>query len=316
MKKISLFLIVCFLASADLAQADCALQEYELRQAASSSRELVIEHTKLVTMDATTFDPGQVEVDFIYSVQGGSFAWGTNGKRKNRREILNQNWNTETYIGLFKNIDIGIFQGFSSLMDRENNYNELAGVIDPGTGEEMEDPTEGPFHGGGIGDLGITGRWRFYHNEEKKLEIAYNPTVIIPTGRRSNLDHLGPSQGYTSLTNALVFTKDIKRFTGNFSAGYTVPLAHSYRTGNSAGGYDLNLAIGYQVFSWLQPAIEVLWAQGFEKHGKGAKILSIVAGVIMPVHKHIRLDLGIQQDIAGSNVDQMTSGIFKIALLT
>ncbi len=315
MKKLLILLITCLFVNMGLAHADCALQEYELSQAKISSEEIAIEHSKLITMDASIIDPGHVEVDLFYTLQGGSFAWGTDGKRKKRREVLNQSWDTETYIGLFKNVDIGIFQGFTSLTDRESNYNEMAGVIDPDTGEEMEDPTEGPFHGGGIGDLGITGRWRFYHNEQKKLEIAYNPTVIIPTGRRSNLDHLGPSQGYTSLTNALVFTKDIKRFTGNFSVGYTVPLAHSYRTGNSAGSYDLNLAIGYQVFSWLQPEVEILWAQGFEKHGKGAKILSLVAGVIMPVHEHVRLDLGIQQDIAGSSVDQTTTGIFKIALL-
>lgn len=274
------------------------------------------EHAKIITMDATILDPGHVELDMIYSIQGGKFAWGSSWNRYNRREYVNHVWDMELYVGILKNLDIALFQGFARLKDRENNYNEVAGVIDPGTGEEMEDTTEGPAHGFGRGDLGIMTRWRFYHNEEKKLEIAYNPTLIIPTGRRSNLDHLGPSQGYTSLTNALVMTKDIGRFTGNFSAGYTAPLAHSDRTGNSGGSYDLNLGVGYQVFSWLQPELECLWAQEFEKHGKGVKIFSMVAGVLLPINDYVRVDLGVQQDIIGSNIGQSTSGIFKVILMT
>ena len=280
------------------------------------AEEMEIAHAKIATVDASVVDPGHVELTFAYGIQGGKFAWGTDGKRHKRRKLLNHDWVMEACVGVYENIDIALFQGFARLSDHDNNYNEFAGIIDPATGVEMEDTTEGPTHGFGRGDLGIAGRWRFYNNPKNKLEVSYRWAVIVPTGRRSNLDHLGPSQGYTSLTNALVATKDIGRFTGNLYGGYTVPLAHAERTDNSAGTYDLNFALGYQVFSWLQPEIEVLWAQEFQKHGKGAKVLSVVAGVVMPIHDHMRIDLGIQQDIAGSNTDQTTTGIFKIILMT
>ena len=87
MKKLLILLITCLFVNMGLAHADCALQEYELSQAKISSEEIAIEHSKLITMDASIIDPGHVEVDLFYTLQGGSFAWGTDGKRKKRREI-------------------------------------------------------------------------------------------------------------------------------------------------------------------------------------------------------------------------------------
>ncbi len=274
------------------------------------------EHAKVVTVNATPNDPGQVEVWGSYVIQGGKFAWKSNGGREKRGTYQTQVWDTQTTVGIYKDIDIGIIQWFQHTLDKENNYNEVRDLTDSVTGEAVEDETEGPTHGFGWGDLGITGHWRFYDSDEKKLEIAYIPTIFAPTGRRSNLDHLGASQGYTSFDNAVAFTKDIGRWNGTLNLGYNTPLAHSKRTNDYFGTAHANFAVGYQVLRWLQPEVELVYLHDFGGHGQTANLLSVVLGLIMPVNDHVRFETGVQQDVLGSNRVQTTSGIFSFAFLT
>jgi hypothetical protein len=274
------------------------------------------EHSKVVTLDATTNDPGQVEVWGSYMIRGGKFAWGSNGEREKRGTYETQTWIAQTTVGIIKDVDITITEWFQHTLDKANNYNEFRDMMDPSTGEAPEDTTEGPTHGFGMGDLGIMGRWRFYDSAEKKLEITYSSTVFVPTGRRSNLDHIGASQGYTSLTNAFAFTKDLGRWNGTLNVGYTSPLAHWERTNHYYGTAHANFAVGYQVFNWLQPEAELLYFHDFGGHGMTANLVSVVLGVVMPLGDHVRFELGAVQDVLGSNKVQTTAGIFSVAFLT
>ena len=115
MRRIFIFLCVLFSVPAILSAA-------EVNE---------VEHAKVVTLDATPTDPGQVEEDLTYSILGGKFAWQHNGGRRNRGTYLTQNWDTETYVGLFKNVDVIISQGFQHILDKENNVNEFKGMSDP-----------------------------------------------------------------------------------------------------------------------------------------------------------------------------------------
>mgnify|MGYP001376032677 CR=1 FL=1 len=273
------------------------------------------EHSKVVTVDATPNDPGQVELWGSYVIQGGKFSWRSGGERENRGTYLTQIGETQTTIGVYKDIDIGIIESFQHTLDKENNYNEVRDLFDS-EGRAAEDATAGPTHGFGWGDLGVTGRWRFYDSAEKKLEIAYIPTIFMPTGRRSNFDHLGGSQGYTSLDNSFAFTKDIARWNGTVNLGYNAPLARWERTSHYYGTLHANFAVGYQVLSWLQPEAELIYLHDFGGRGMTANLVGVVLGLIMPVNDHVRFETGIQQDVFGSNKVQTTSGIFSVAFLT
>ena len=273
------------------------------------------EHSKVVTLDATTNDPGQVEFWNSYVIQGGKFAWKSNGEREKRGIYQTQFVESQMTVGLCKDVDVGIIEWFQHTLDKENNYNEVRDMFDE-DGEALEDETEGPTHGGGWGDLGIAGRWRFYDSAEKKLEITYISTVFAPVGRRSNLDHLGASQGYTSLDNAFAFTKDIGLWNGTVNLGYNSPLAHWERTNHYYGTAHANFAVGYQVKTWLQPEAELIYLHDFGGQGMTANLVSVVLGVVMPLGDHFRFETGIQQDVFGSNKTQTTSGIFSVALLT
>ncbi len=276
---------------------------------------VIEEHSKIATVDATPNDPGQVEFWNSYVIRGGQFAWKSDGGRKNRGTYESQTWNTLTTVGFYKNMDIGVIEGFQHTLDKENNYNEFKDMTDS-FGNHVNDSTKGPSHGFGIEDLGLTGRWRFYDAEEKKLEISYIPTLYVPTGRRGNFDHLGASQGYTSLDNALAFTKDIGRWNGTVNLGYNTPLAHWERTRYYYGTAHVNFAAGYQWLRWLQPEVEVVSSHDFGGRGKTANLVSVVLGFVMPVSDHWRFETGVQQDVLGSNKIQTTSGIFSVAFLT
>jgi len=275
------------------------------------------EHTKVVTVDATPYGPGEVELWNSYVIQGGKFAWNSDGKReKNGGPYLTQQLQTWLTVGVHKDIDISIISWFQHTLDKSNNYNEFRDMLNPDTGGAMEDETEGPTHGFGWGDLGVTGHWRFYDSEEKRLEISYIPTIFVPTGRRSNLDHIGASQGYTSFDNAIAFTKDIGRWNGTVNLGYNSPLAHWKRTDRYYGTAHVNFAVGYQVFTWLQPEVELIYSHDFGGHGNTANLASVVFGFVMPFGDHLRFETGVQQDVLGSNKVQTTSGIFSVAFFT
>jgi hypothetical protein len=304
MKRGFLFLAVLFSFSAPL-------------YATHADENLSIEeHSKVVTVDASINNPGQVELWGSYVIQGGKFAWKSNGGREKRGTYQVQSFQTQATVGICKGIDVGIIQSFQHTLDKENNYNEVRDLMDPDTGEAVEDETEGPTHGFGWGDLGVTGHWRFYDSAEKKVEIAYIPTVFVPTGRRSNLDHLGASQGYTSFDNSFAFTKDIRRWNGTVNLGYNTPLAPSKRTDDYYGTAHANFAVGYQVLSWLQPEAELVYLHDFGGHGQTGNLVSVVLGFIMPFGDHVRVETGVQQDVFGSNKVQTTSGIFSVAFLT
>lgn len=273
------------------------------------------EHSKVVTANASPNDPGQIEFWGSYSIQGGKFAWKSNGSREKRGTYLAQVLESQVTVGICKDIDIGIINWFQHTLDKANNYDEFRDMMDP-AGGAAEDETEGPTHGFGWGDLGVTGHWRFYDSAEKKLEIAYIPTVFVPTGRRSNLDHIGASQGYTSLDNSIAFTKDIGRWNGTVNLGYNSPLTRWERTNHYYGTAHANFAAGYQIFWWLQPEAELIYLHDFGGHGQTANLVSAVLGLIMPLGDHWRFETGVQQDVFGSNKVQTTSGIFSVAFLT
>lgn len=274
------------------------------------------ETSKIYSWDTPTTDPGHVEVDLSYSLIYSGKEWGTNAHRYNRNLLRIHQFDSLTLIGITKSVDVIIGQGYAFMKDKANNYNEVAGILDPDTKEEMEDETIGPHRGHGLTDLTAGARWQFYNNTGRKLSLAYIPMVQIPTGRRHNLDHLGPSQGYVSMDNRLALTKNWKKISLSANLAYSVPFAHLKRTENYCGTFETTLSAGYQLNKWLQPQIEAVYNHVFEKQGKGAKLCTMVFGFVAPLNDHVRFDIGLIQDIYGSGADQTSTGCFKIVLMT
>ena len=315
MKKTVFFILCGLFLPGFLHAADCALKEYQERDLGYSQTTVLSskaqetaafqpEATKLIVVDATPVDPGHVEWVNTYSITGSKKQWETNGRRVKRKFLREHGFETQANIGIFKGFDFGVTQGFAYLLDKESYDDETGGEAD------------GPHRGHGLTDLVLNARWRFYQSQDETFRVAYVPSITIPTGRRSNLDHLGPSQGYVSLGNVLAVTKDIRRWTMSGNVGYDIPIAHKARRENDAGTMTLAAGAGYHVLNWLKPQVEVIYNHHFEQSGKGSKLVTVVLGAIIPVNDHLRFDVGCVQDIAGSGTDQTTSGVFKFVLLT
>jgi hypothetical protein len=305
MKKVSIWFLAWALvpgmATVDLFAAEGILDEAGVHAMNRHTSAFEPEAAKLFLVDATPVDPGKVELVMLYSIMGSKKQWKTSGGRVERKMLPEHVFEVEATIGVFDGFDFGLTQGYSILTDKEHEYDEDA---------------EGPHKGFGRSDLGVHARWRFYQSGDETLRVAWVPWIVIPTGRRSNRDHLGPSQGFVSLGNTLAVTKDIERWTMTGNIGYEALLAHRERRENSAGTFEVGYGVGYHIFDWLKPHVEAVYAYEFEQSGKGAKVFSMVFGVIMPLNDHLRFDAGLVQDIFGSGADQTTSGVFKIVLTT
>ena len=246
------------------------------------------ECAKLNTDDAIPVGPGEFELGFVYSFTRATRQWDNHWNGENRGLTQEHAFEVGLTHGLVENFDIGISWGYADIYDRE-------------------DPAG---YGRGLMDLGVGAKWRFYHNEDLDLSLAYLPGITIPIGKRSNSSRIGPSQEYWSLDQKLAMTKFWGRWTMNADLGYSLPLGED--ADGAQGTLDGNVAVGCQVCGWLQPEIELNYAHEFVSSGDDADALAVTAGLIMPLRDTWRVDLGIQQPIAGRNSDRATTGILAL----
>ena len=249
------------------------------------------EHAKLNTEDASPVDPGHFEFELAYSFTqaGRQFdnRWDTTRRRYTREHAFELGL---TY-GLVENLDIGLGMGYADLYDRDSD----------------------PRDGGGLTDLTLGAKWRFYHNERLKLEVAYLPGVTIPAGNRSDGNRIGPSQEFWSFDQRISVSKDfLKRWTMNADFGFSLPFGEKRR--EARGTFDANAAVGYQLLDWIQPEVEVNYAHDTVRAEPDADVIAVTVGVILPIAEHWRIDAGVQQVVSARNADKSTSA--SIALVT
>jgi hypothetical protein len=250
--------------------------------------EVSVEHRKLFTADATPVEPEKYEVEFAYRYAWADKVWDGEGRSGDRRRRQEQAAGLTLVAGLLRDLDFSIALDYLWIKDEENL---------------------GPTKGNGLGDLGLGIRYRFLNREDKKWELAWISALTVPSGSRSDLNRLGTGQEYWSWVNALVATKDWGRLTANGEIGYSFPFGDA--RGRARGSLSLNLAMGYQVWSWLQPELEMNFSKDFVSEGEAAQVLALAAGLVMPVHERLQIHLGVQQGIWGRNADQG-----KLILLT
>ena len=243
------------------------------------------ECAKLNTEDAVPVGPGEFELGFAYAFSRARRQWDDHWDGEKRGLTQEHAFEAGLTHGIADNLDIGVSWGYADIYDRD-------------------DPAG---YGRGVTDLGVGAKWRFYHNEDTELSLAYLPGVTIPIGRRSDSDDIGPSQEYWSFDQKLAMTKFWGRWTMNADVGYSLPLGED--ADGARGMLDGNVAVGYQVCTWLQPEIELNYAHEFVSGGDDADELAVTAGLIMPLGDTWRMDIGIQQSVAGRNSDRGTTGI-------
>jgi len=265
---------------------------------AEEAEKIEIEHAKINTADASPVDPGQFELETSFVYTRSKRAWDSSGSTHSRGLFREQTIGFSFTAGLVDNVDINISGGYSWLRDDDFD----------GGGDEPASLRADDFT-----DLEVSGRYRFFHDEERNLEIAYIAGVTIPTGSRSGADRIGTSQEFWSFNQTLVATKDWGQWTLNGDIGYSLPIGNKRQ--NARGTLNMDLALGYQVLPWLQPVVELNYSHNFMSGEDDAQVLAVTAGLIMPINDFLRVTVGVQQGIWGENADKATTILTGVAFM-
>lgn len=255
------------------------------------------EHGKINTADASPVDPGHYEIEPSFAFTSASHYWDGSGSRHGRGTFRESDLALSVSAGLIEDVDINVSAGYSWIKDNDSTF-------DP------DDDAMGPFRGDDFGDVSISGRYRFYKDDTRHIEIAYIGGVTIPTGTDSDRDKIGTSQEFWSIDQTLVISKDWGKWTGNAALGYSLPIGN--KRGDDRGTWTGDVALGYQVLPWLQPEIELNYGHDIIEDEDDSQCLAITVGLVMPINETLRINVGVQQSLWGENADETTTLVTAI----
>jgi hypothetical protein len=243
------------------------------------------DHGKMATEDATPVGEGVLEVEAGWAP---SLTAHGSGPFEESAHAHSHGYSFTAAYGVSEHLDVKVGLGAGYLVD-------------------LSDPA-GPTRGSGLSDLLLAARWRFLASDARALDLAVTTALVAPTGDDGSDDSLGLSQGYWSLRNALVASKDWGRATANAAIALTLPV------GGDAGALDLagcaSVAFGYAVVPWLQPIAEASYDA--VRDGDTQHRLSLTAGVNLSSSSGNRLLVGVQQAVWGRDVVQSTTALVAL----
>jgi hypothetical protein len=273
-------LLLSLSARAETADGSFTSREPDAVPASSAG----IDHGKVATDDATPAGAGALEVELAY---GPSLTHEGTGDFDRVAHAHAHAFTLGVLYGLTDQLDVKVGTGFGYVMDRSD--------------------VMGPTRGSGMTDLVLGSRWRFLALADRALDVMLTTTAVAPTGLEQTTTSLGLTQGFWSLRNALVASKDWGRATSNVELALTLPV------GGGAGSFRglgcANLALGYALLSWLQPLVEANYDHGWDSTTQ--QRLALTAGVNL-TGQRTRVIVGVQQAVWGRNVAQTTNGLVAV----
>ena len=243
------------------------------------------DHGKVATDDATPAGAGALEVEAAY---GPSLTHAGGGGFEPAAHAHSHAFTLSVLYGVTDQLDLKVGGGFGYVMDEA-------------------DPT-GPTRGAGMSDLTLGSRWRFLTLADQALELMLTTTVLAPVGHQDDGTSLGISQGYWTVRNGLVASKDWGRLTANAELALTLPVGAG--AGALLWGGCGNLAVGYEIVSWLQPFAEANY--DLQRDGDTHQRLALTAGINLSAQSGARLLLGVQHAVWGRGVPETTAGLVAL----
>jgi hypothetical protein len=257
------------------------------------------EHLKLQTQDAAPLESGLLETTLTFSQFNATRyldAEGQNIGQRYRRDTLY--WaNLERGMGY--GVEIGIGAGYALMLDQD---------YDPD-----QDGTPYPTYGQNFTDFKMNLLWRFLENSDRDLGLAYFIETVFPTGRTSDANFMAPGQGYYSVLQKLALTKDFVDTTLNADLGYDLPSGDNI--GAARGRLLGNLAFGWQPHQQFQPFVEASYVRVISADTFGSDELSATLGATVLWLPELKTILGLEQSIAGRNVDMGTTIYLRLIFL-
>jgi len=249
------------------------------------------EHNKLFTADPFPVNPGRVQLAPTYLFLGANHEWGDNWDLNPRGTTTEHTGLLIASTGVVRHVDVSAAIGFSELRDEE-------------------DPAR---TGGGLTDFGIGSTIMFFHTRKMEFALSYLPTFFFPSGTRSTVSIIGPSQEAYIFDNRLAANIDWKpKLITCADLGYLSFI----NAGNATlkGRANTGIAVGYQVLDWLQPEVEVGYFYAIGRNAPNRQGFTVAGGVIMPISSVIRIDFGAQYVVVGKNNPNTTAVLLDVAI--
>ena len=248
------------------------------------------EQMKINTSDAGTVPVGEWEVEASLSFSRARNAWANSGGDELRGGTLREvGGGMAVTTGILPNVDFGAEIGYRNVYDA----------------------TSVPREDSGFSDLGVGAKWMFYEDAVRCLASALAAGFTLPLDRSRDSRALGLTQDYVSFDSAFILTKDwSNRFTSTADVGYSLPFGEHRQ--DARGALGANVAAGYQVLDWLQPEIEFNYEHEFVDDAPGADVYAVTGGAILNLGEHFFLLAGVQQALAGRNVDKGASVLLTL----
>jgi len=236
-----------------------------------------------ITMwNATPIEPGTYELDyFLFS----STAHRTFDEQGLTQDLEDRAASSVTYAGfgwgVAPNVDLWLYTGISPTQDE---VTEL-----------------GARRGGSQTDFALAVRWRFLHDEDEGLSVAFlgGPLYQNPlnAGGRS----------FVALQGELVMEKELSdELTLVADTFFDFPLeahADSYRQ------FGADLALSWMATEWLNPVVELNYFKSLPTVGGMSDSWATTLGTALYPCDEIGLYLGYQFNFAGRNEEQFGSVI-------
>lgn len=250
------------------------------------------EHGKINTPDASPVDPGHFEIESFYAYTRSTRYWDNSGGSHTRGLAREQAVGLAITIGVVDNVDVAIGGSYLWVKDNENDFDEGDAVFGPHSGHDW-------------GDVDVSVRYRFFTSTDHSLELAYIGGFTLPAGSSSSEDEIGTSQEFWSFNQTLVAGKDWGKWTANADLGYALPFGDERE--HARGSFNADIAVGYQLLSWLQPEVELNYCLDFYAVEEDQQVLAATVGLVMPINDRLRVNAGVQQGLWGQNTDKATS---------
>ena len=217
-----------------------------------------VDHGKAFTGDATPVEPGHVEIELAYAPAWWATAGAVDRQAGEQHPVV-----AALGIGLLRDLDLRLAVGWTMVH---------AQPVAPGA----------PVHGAGLADAAMAVRWRFLSLADPAIDLAVTAAVTVPTGTRTTPEQLGTSRESWSVGGALLASADWGRLTAGAELGFSAAIAP--RASNDAGLLVCNLAVGYQLFPWLQPELELNYQHEVELgEERDERVLWATAALVIPV---------------------------------
>ena len=186
-------------------------------------------------------------------------------------------------------MDFSVISGASSILDVFDQRRDLSvGLV------------QGQARGGGLTNLEVEFRYKFLSDPDDDWALA----AVLGTTSRNDFkilgDSLSPTSTFQTFDASLVARKNFGRFTTNLELSWSVPLPTHNQSRFSQT--VVNLACGYQLTDWLQPALELNYLH-ISPLSDDFETLSGTAGVIVKAADWITLYVGYQRTLLARNSD-------------